>query len=77
MITVDMIDLENEVIIKNIKGEDKMRRRFYDLGFLPKNKVKCVLVSPFKDPKAYKINENIIAIRNIDAKNIEVTYEKY
>jgi len=75
MITLDTIDLGQEVIIKNIKGEDKIRRRFLDLGFLPNNKVKCILISPFKDPKAYKINENIIAIRNIDAKNIEVAYE--
>ncbi|MBE6154601.1 MAG: ferrous iron transport protein A [Firmicutes bacterium] len=73
--TLDMIALGHEVIIKKIRGKDKIRRRFFDLGFLPNNKVKCVLISPFKDPKAYKINENIIAIRNIDAKNIEVSYE--
>ena len=77
MMTLDMLALGDEVFIKNVNGEDRLKRRFYDLGFLPNNKVKCILVSPFKDPKAYLINENIIAIRNIDAKNIEVTYEKY
>ena len=47
-----------------------------DLGFIPGEVTKCVLVSLGNDPKAYKINGNIIAIRNIDAKNIEVHYER-
>ena len=73
---LDNILLNDEVIINKITGEDLLKRRFLDLGFLPGKKVKCVLISPFKDPKAYKINESVIAIRNIDARNIEVTYER-
>ena len=46
------------------------------MGFIPGEEVKCVLISPFKDPKAYKIAGNVIALRSIDARNVEVTYEK-
>ena len=74
--TLDNILLDEEVIVKKIEGEGVLKRRFLDLGFLPNCKVSCVLISPFKYPKAYKINDSIIAIRNIDAKNIEVEYDR-
>ena len=74
--TLDKISLDESVIIKNINGEDMLKRRFLDLGFLPHEKVKCVLISPFKDPKAYLVNRSVISIRNKDAKNIEVEYER-
>ena len=74
--TLDKLDLEKEAIIDKINGEDVLKRRFLDLGFIPGEVTKCVFVSLGNDPKAYKINGNIIAIRNIDAKNIEVHYER-
>ncbi len=75
-ITLDKIKKDEEVLIKRVQGEEDIKRRFLDLGFVPGEKTKCVLVSPFKDPKAYFINNNIIAIRDKDAKNIEVFYER-
>lgn len=62
-------------IILSVNGDKILKRRFLDLGFLPGEKIECVLISPFKDPKAYKINNNVIAIRNSDAKFLEVKYE--
>ncbi len=75
MITLNTINFNDTVIIKNITGEETLKRRLLDLGFIPESKVTCLLISPFKDPKAYQINNNLIALRNIDAKNIEVEYE--
>lgn len=72
--TLDNVLLNECVIIKKINGEYELKRRFLDLGFLPNSIIECVLVSPFKDPKAYQINGSVIAIRNNDAKNIEVEY---
>ena len=74
--TLDKIDLNKEVIIVKVKGLEEIKRRFLDLGFIPGEKVECVLLSPFKSPHAYKINNTVIAIRNKDARNIEVKYEK-
>ncbi len=72
--TLDKIKLEDCVTISNINGDNLLKRRLLDLGFIPETLIKCVLISPFKDPKAYKIAGNIIALRNIDAANIEVSY---
>ena len=73
--SLDQIKLNEEVIITKIIPST-MRRRLFDLGFLPGEEVKCVLISPFHDPKAYLINGNMIALRNIDARGIMVEYEK-
>lgn len=74
--TLDKIKIDDEVIIRSIKGEDSLKRRLLDLGFIPGDKVKCVLVSPFKDPKAYLVNNSVIALRNKDAEGLEVNYER-
>lgn len=74
IMTLDAISLNKEVVVEKVR-DSSLKRRLLDLGFIPNNKVKCVLISPFKDPKAYKINNNIIALRNKDAKNIEVNDE--
>ena len=62
------IKLDIDKIIKTVGGEDTLRRRLLDLGFIPGATIRCVLVSPFKDPRAYLINNNVIALRNLDAK---------
>ena len=72
--TLDMLNLNEEVLIKKVSGLELLKRRLLDLGFIPGEKTKCILISPFKDPKAYLINDNVIALRNLDAKNIEVSY---
>lgn len=69
------LKLNEKGIISCVNGDNSLKRRFLDLGFLPGEIVKCVLISPFRDPKAYKINNNIIAIRNSDAEFLEVLNE--
>lgn len=73
--TLDYTDLNKTVVVNKISGEESLKRRLLDLGFIPGTPVKCMLISPFKDPKAYFINGNLIALRNNDAKFIEVYYE--
>ena len=73
--TLNNILLGDRARILKVKGEDGMRRRLFDLGFIPGEEISCILVSPFKDPRAYLINGNVLAIRNKDAALIEVSYE--
>lgn len=47
-------------------------RRLLDIGLIKGTTVKCVLKSPLGNPAAYKIRGAVIAIRDEDAKNIEV-----
>ena len=73
---LNQIHLNDKVVICSIHDDSSMKRRLLDLGFIPGAQVECVLVSPFHDPKAYQINGNVIALRGVDAKNIEVSYER-
>ena len=70
--TLDMLDMNKKAVIKKVTGLEILKRRLLDLGFIPGNITECVLISPFRDPKAYLIDNNVIALRNIDAKYIEV-----
>lgn len=63
---------DEEVIIEKIKIGGKDQRRLFDLGIVPKSKIKKVFTSIFNDPIAYEINKSIIALRNEDSKLIEV-----
>ena len=74
--TLNNINIDDEVIIKSINCEESLKRRLFDLGFIPNEKIKCVLVSPFNNPKAYKCGNIVVALRDIDSKNIEVFHEK-
>lgn len=64
--------LNHKAIIKKLYSTKTIHRRFQDLGFIPGNIVSCVLISPFQNPKAFKINGMVLAIRNEDSANIEV-----
>ena len=70
--TLDELNLNDCVTIIGVNGKLTIKRRLLDLGFIPGEEVKCVLVSPFHDPKAYLVHGNVIALRGIDAKNVEV-----
>ena len=66
------LKLNENAMIKKLNLEGNIKVRLQDMGFIPGNKIKCVLISPFKDPKAYLINGTTLALRNSDAKEIEV-----
>lgn len=63
---------DEDVIIEKIIIRGKDQRRLFDLGIVPKSNIKKVFTSIFNDPIAYEINKSIIALRNEDAKLIEV-----
>lgn len=75
---MSLADLQVDDIgkIVSVDHEELLRRRLYDLGFIPGSKVECVLVSPFHSPILYKVNGAFIALRKNDAKKIEVAYEE-
>lgn len=66
------LNINETCLIKKINLEKFSKNRLQDIGLIEGNKITCVLISPFNDPKAYKINGIIIAIRKKEAKEIEV-----
>ena len=67
------IKIDEDVIVNEITHpDDDMKRRLLDLGFYKGTSIKKVLVSPKGDPIAYRVRGTTIALRNSDAKYIEV-----
>ncbi len=69
--TLDMLSLDEECIVENIV-ESNLYQRLLDIGVTINSKIKCVLISPWNNPKAYLIRGAVIAIRNEDAKTIKI-----
>ena len=61
-------DEEAEVV--SILNKGPLRRRLRDMGLIEGTNVKCQLISPCGNPRAYYIRGALVAIRNEDAKNI-------
>ncbi len=56
----------------NINADEIIKRRLFDIGLIKGTKIELLYESPSKNIKAYLIRDSIIAIRNKDAKSIEV-----
>lgn len=55
-----------------VRQAGAMALRLRELGLLEGERVACVGVSPFGDPRAYRICGAVIALRNCDAARVEV-----
>ena len=70
--TLDSLKLKEKGIIRKIECNDSVKRRLLDLGLIEGTIIELILISPFKDPKAYKVRGTVIALRQEDTKNIYV-----
>ena len=62
--------------VTKIDGNSNLYQRFLDIGITEGSMIECVLESPWKNPKAYRIKGATIAIRNEDACAIKVELKK-
>lgn len=62
--------------VQALYTEGGMRRRLTDIGLIPGSRVCCVGRSPGGDPAAYGIRGAIIAIRDEDARLVQVEREE-
>ena len=70
--TLDKLKKGEGAIVKKINTKKDIKRRLLDIGFTDETKIECVLISPSGNPKAYYVRGALIAIREEDAKLIEV-----
>lgn len=49
------------------------RQRLMDLGFVPGTAVEVEVISPFRDPTAYRIKGGLIALRKNQASKIQIS----
>lgn len=73
IISLNDLKMEEEGIIQEIKCKDNIKRRLLDLGLIEGTAVKLILISPFKDPKAYDVRGTTIALRKEDAEKIFIS----
>ncbi|MBE7050534.1 MAG: ferrous iron transport protein A [Ruminococcaceae bacterium] len=66
------IKVGEKCTVNRVESEDDMKRRLYDLGFVPGEKIECIIKSPLGDPKAYLVKNTLIALRCDDSRNIYV-----
>lgn len=62
--------IEAKILSIDINNRD--RERFYALGLKPGKKIELFHVSPFNDPKIFKLDENKIMLRNSESSKINV-----
>ena len=68
--------------VTSINFSSNLYQRLLDIGVIDSTTIECVLESPSGDSKAYLIRGAVIAIRNDDAKEINIdgvrlSYEKW
>lgn len=72
VITLDNLCVGQKARVVFIDNEEPIKRRLLDIGLIINSEIKCVLKSPFGDPKAYLICGAVIAIRREDASKIGI-----
>ena len=72
-ITLSELPLNSLGYISKINCNENIKRRLLDIGLTSGTSVECVLESPGKDICAYLIRGSVIAIRKVDAKEVEVS----
>lgn len=75
MCSLDRVNINEKVTVVNINNESLIKRRLVDIGIIPGMEIEKVLISPFGGISAYEVMDSLIAIRDDDAKCIEVCYE--
>ena len=70
--SLNELTLNEYAIINQINVDENIKRRLLDIGIIPGTKIKAIFKSPKKDPMAYLVRNTVIALRNKDAKGIEV-----
>lgn len=70
MKSLNNLKIGEKGIVYRIENECLIKRRLYDLGLMEGTNIECMLESYKHNPKAFKIKEAIIALRDDDTKHI-------
>lgn len=70
--TLDTIDLLEEATVHSLNCSGQIRRRLLDLGICDGTKITPIFRSITGDSTAYLIRGTLIALRQIDAKKIDM-----
>lgn len=74
--TLNLLEIGQVAKIKKVAKNSELYQRFLDIGIIEGSTIECVLISPWNNPKAYRVKGTTIAIRNEDAKAIEIVVKE-
>ena len=71
----NLLDLKigEKGVVLRVDSEKCLKQRLRDIGFIKGTEVLLLHRSPSGDPRAYKLKNTVIALRNTDAKNIIIS----
>lgn len=70
--TLDTLSIGQHAIITRLNATGVNRRRLMDLGLLPGTELTAELRSPLGDPIAYRVRDTLIALRAVQAREIDI-----
>ncbi len=70
--TLDLLKLGEKAMVVAVKCEGFLSTRLDELGLLPGTIIERLMRSPLGDPSAYSVRGSTIALRDQDARLIEV-----
>ncbi|MFZ0546420.1 MAG: FeoA family protein [Candidatus Promineifilaceae bacterium] len=76
VLTLDQLQKGQQAIVTGVKSYGPERRRLMDLGILPGTKICVEMGNPLGDPIAYLIRDSIIALRQTQAQNVEISIQE-
>ena len=68
--TLDKLPLRGWARVEALAGPGA--RRLWELGFIPGAGVECLGQSPLGDPRAYRVRGAVLALRQRDARAVEI-----
>ena len=74
--TLNNLNIDEEALVLENNVESSNKQNLINLGVGKGNKIKCLYVAPFKNPKAYIIKNVMLAIRDEDSKKIMIARKK-
>jgi Fe2+ transport system protein FeoA len=72
-LTLDRLSDGQVAIVTALTSTGSDRRRMMDLGVLPGARIEIAMTNPLGDPTAYNIRGAVIALRNEQARMIQIS----
>ncbi len=73
VLSLDQLPQATAARIVGLYSEGAERRRMFDLGLNPGTIIEAEVRSPLGDPRAYRVRETLVALRQEQARLIMVT----
>ncbi len=72
---LDELQQGQTALVKALYITGPNRRRLMDLGILPGTRITIEMRSPLGDPTAYRVRGAVIALRKVQAREIEIVID--